>query len=356
MKTREFYDEYSPTTLDKTFLDDLRSCIISHPHFSWIMDKILNHVVMGDPKRILLILGASGTGKSTLSRAANSTIAKWTAAKDDVSPPVWLEAPPPEGSSYSFRPFYEELLHGMKEPLPGYKIDPAEARQRRQKRKGRRAIRSTSGARQYVTSELRNMSIPAILVDEAQHFGRSANPTERVDAMDVIKSITELNKTKMVFFGTHEARKLEHLNGQLSRRVKTVHFMPYDLDEDGHKAFFSTFVSICTEVRMPIRLGREHIQFLHDNTLGAVGLLCQWLDDAAQEAIGNKDKIITVDHLAETTPEAITLDLIRKESADYRKQHGVRHRRIKKQLNKAMRRSRPGRRKPKARDAAGGAL
>lgn len=357
MTTDEFFHHYESEQLSGALLEDLRdTCVIRHPYFAAAQQTVLNHVAMGNPKRLLLVIGGAGTGKTTLSKAVEWQVAHWSDKQDDVLPPIWVEAPPPEGSSYSFRPFYEELLHGMKEPLPGYKVDPAEARDRRKKKNGTRAIRSTSGARQYVNVELRQKSVPVILVDEAQHFGRSTNLNERIGSMDVIKSITEMNQTKMVFFGTHDALSLENLNGQLSRRIKTIHFMPYELDEKGHKEFFNTYASICTEVKLPIDVGREHSVFLHENTLGAVGLLSQWIDEAAQVAISNDDNVVTLDHLADTLPTEITLDLIQKEIAEYSKLKKARHRRVRKQLKKANKKYRPGRRKPTTRDPAGSAL
>ena len=356
MSKNEFFNEYQPATLGKPLLENLRACVVKHPAFGAALHKVLTHIELGDPRQIVLIIGASGTGKSTLSVAAHSVVAQWAEKIRGASPPAWLEAPPPHGSSYSFKPFYEELLSAIAEPLPAYKVDPEEAREHRRQKRGGRVARSTSGAGRYVKKTLREKAIPAIFVDEAQHFGRSANIDERIDAMDVIKSITELNKTKMVFFGTHAARRLQHLNGQLSRRVKVVHFMPYEKDEDGHSAFYASYASICRHVRLPIDVGREYAGFLQQNTLGAIGLLCQWLDNAAQEAISNKDTVITIDHMAEATPDEVTLDLIRKESEEYRTLQETRHRRIRKQIKKARKRRRPGRRKPTKRDTAGGAI
>jgi len=356
MSRQEFYSEYKPRVLCKEVLESLRECVIKHPAFAEVFHRVLTHLQLGSSKQILLVIGASGTGKSTLSEAVHSVATDWAQSQPNTQGTVWMEAPPPAGSSYSFRPFYEQLLAELGDPIPERKIDPQEVRDHLAHHQGRRRISSTSGAQRYVNSMLKAFLLLGVLVDEAQHFGRSSNLQERIDAMDVIKSITGKNKTKLIFFGTHEARKLQYLNGQLSRRIKPIHFLPYKMDEKGHADFFASFTSICTHVRLPITVGREHAGFLHKNTLGAIGLLSEWLQDGTQAAIENSDSTVTIDHMAETTPEDITLDLIRMESEEYETLRSTRHKRIRKQIRKAQKQRKPGRRAPTERDSAGGAM
>ncbi len=356
MSEQEFFEKYEAEPLTRALLEPLRTCVIRHPHYEEVLHEVLTHVQMGNPKRLLLVMGPSGSGKSTLSEMVYSAVFDWPETQKKGAFPVWVEAPPPSGSTYSFRPFYEELLLDLHEPLPGYKVDPEERRAKRRKHYGARVIRSTSGARHYVNMVLREKAPPVILVDEADHFGSSSSVQERIDAMNVIKSITGKNKTKMIFFGTLEAQRLRHLNGALSRRVKTVHFGPYGFNDEDHQSFFSTYSSICTHVGIPTNVGREYAMFLHKNTFGAIGILSQWIDDAIIKAIKYKRSLVTIEDFLEAAPDEETLNLIRKETLIHQATCDSRRRRLVRQINTLQRRDKPGKRKPTHRDKAGEGL
>ena len=353
-----YFRDYEPSVLSPDTIESIRNCLVKHPRFGAALDQVLSHVQMGSPSRIVLVLGASGVGKTTLRHASRALIGEWVKSTNGPYGPVSMSAAPPEGSSFSFRAFYEQVLHAMNEPLVEFKMPPEERLEQLRRKPGVRINRSTASARFVLEKALIRKAPPALLIDEAQHLGRDASLKQSVKNMDVIKSLSEVGATKLILFGTLQARSLQHLNGQLSRRIKPAMLMPYELTETGHQDFWLTFVSICKHVRLSTDIGSEHAKYLHESTAGCVGILSEWLQEAAETAIGSSSKTVQIEHFQATQPAQETLDLIRTEELEYENGKSKRKRQIRRCRKKGKRKrcgenSKPGKRTPTKRDRAG---
>lgn len=349
--------QYKPVELNSKTISTIRDCRVMHPAFADALERALSHYEIGSPKRILLVLGASGTGKTTLRHEIDRLINLKVARDEKLMPPVSLSAAPPEGSSFSFRVFYEQFLFELREPLVEYKMDPEDRIKQLEERPGMRVHRSTAAARFALEKILRRYPPAASLIDEAQHLGRNTNVEKAIEHMDVIKSLSEVGSTKLILFGTLQAQSLQHLNGQLSRRIKAIELRPYDGSKGGIRAFWSTFRSICTHLKLPIDLDVTSAPYLRASTGGAIGILSEWLQEAAEIAILAKDSSITMGHMKASQPAKETLDLIAGEV--YAHEIGKKNRRKSLSRSRAEKskklasRKRPGKRGSKKRDAVG---
>src|SRR5713101_3030223 len=78
----------------------------------------------------------------------------------------------------------------------------------------------------------------AILIDEAQHFAKTAGSTRLEDQLDHVKSLAIATRTVHILAGTYDLLLFRNLNAQLSRRSIDVHFPRYDAtNPEERKAF-----------------------------------------------------------------------------------------------------------------------
>jgi hypothetical protein len=105
--------------------------------------------------------------------------------------------------------------------------------------------------------------------------------------------------SRFVMFGTYHLNTVTNLDGQLSSRVKEIHFPRYDIrkKEDAKQfrnAVFS-FQKVLPLEEEPNLL--EHTKFLYERSIGCVGLLKQWLMRCLTDALNSGDRTITIEHL-----------------------------------------------------------
>lgn len=355
-RSKPLMEQYKPVELCAKTILAIRECRVMHPAFADVLDRALTHYEMGSPLRILLIMGASGTGKTTLRHEICRLINQKVENDESLIPAVSLSASPPEGSNFSFRVFYEQFLFELREPLVEYKLDPKHRLEQLEDRPNMKIHRSTAAARFMLEKILRRYPPAASLIDEAQHLGRNANLAKSIEHMDVVKSLSEVGSTKLMLFGTLQAQSLQHLNGQLSRRIKAIELKPYDASKKGIQDFWSTFKSICVHLKLPMDVDVTSAAYLRNASGGAIGILSEWLQEAAETAILDKDDTITLDHLKETQPAKETLDLIAGEVFSHEigksKRRDSLSRTVAAKSKKAAGR-RPGKRKSKKRDEVG---
>lgn len=305
-----FKNIYTPVPLSKATLEELRSLVIFHPNLNIILDEILTFVELGSSEKILLVVGPTGVGKSTLIQFIYSKLLNEFHNQGKQSP-VRLSILPPEGSTFGFRTFYIQLMEALDEPLPNYKAEPEFRRAQIRRKPGLKKNRSTGECRLDVDTLLVNKKCPLILLDEMNHFARSMGKQQMIDHMDVPKSIAGITKTKIVGFGTEGALRLLHLNSELSRRIKPFFFQPYPPEEIDK--LFSCYVSICKDLKLNTTVGKEHKKYLHTNSVGLIGQLSSWMSDAIIHALRRRSKTLDIEDLKAEQPSIITTKSIQRD-------------------------------------------
>jgi len=312
-----FYKTYESRQLDGDLLLDLDNFVVQHPHFFDAYHRVLTHIQIGNKDKILLVQAPTGTGKTTLREKVHHSVQRWASEDLKREPPITVSVLPPEGSTFSFRAFYMQLLEAMNEPLPDEKLNPERRREVLQKDHFTPNLKSTGDIRLYLDKVLRERPPSAILLDEAQHLGRSAGRKQRIDHLDVAKSIADVSSSKVVMFGTPESSRLLDLNSQLSRRVKPIRFELYKNTEGDLKKYYKSYLTLCKGLKIPIDVGAENLSYLYRRTMGSVGLLSEWIREAGEEALIIGDKTIERRHLDLTGPKKATLSLMKAEMKLY---------------------------------------
>ena len=275
---------------------------VAHPRLVDAKERLLAAIRECAPNSVILVLGPTGVGKTTLRTRVEQllTAESLAALQTDPArlPVVSVEAVAPPSGNFNWRDHFRRMLYEMNEPL----ID--------QKRKMEGcdvdvhfmpAIKAHGEQYHYAVEQaLRYRRPRAVLVDEAQHLAKMASGRRLLDQLDVIKSIANRTGTVHVLFGTYDLLAFRNLSGQLSRRSVDVHFCRY---RAGNAEDRRTFLNVLSsfERQMPLPEPPELVanwEFLYERSIGCVGVLKEWLVRALAASLSRGASKLTVRDLA----------------------------------------------------------
>jgi energy-coupling factor transporter ATP-binding protein EcfA2 len=268
-----------------TRLQYFQTYTMAHPRLVAARDALLNAIHEVPPNSLILVLGPTGVGKTTLRMKIEQLLAaelQSVLERDPARlPVVSVECIAPDSGSFNWRDHFRRFLLQMEEPLVDYKITPAAP-----VRIGTRATRFLPSERavgvEYrhaVEQALRFRRPVAVLLDEAQHMARMGSGRRLSEQLDVLKSLANRTHTVHVMIGTYELLAFRHLSAQLSRRSLDLHFPRYQAEQsDQWQAFRTVVRSFARQLPLaePPQLLRE-ADYLYERSIGCVGILKDWL-------------------------------------------------------------------------------
>lgn len=258
---------------------------VAHPRLVSARDALVNAIHEVPPNTLILLVGPTGVGKSTLRAKIEQLLAAemLSALELDLGrlPFVSVECIAPESGNFSWRDHFRRFLLQMDEPLVDYKIDPAAPM-----RIGEGVARFMPSARavgsEYHHAVERALAFrrpAAVLIDEAQHLSKMGSGRRLSDQLDVIKSLANRTKTVHILIGTYELLAFRNLSAQLSRRSVDIHFPRYRTDSaDDLKAFQTILRSL--EQQLPLSEPPNLVndwEYMYERSIGCVGILKDWL-------------------------------------------------------------------------------
>jgi energy-coupling factor transporter ATP-binding protein EcfA2 len=258
---------------------------VAHPRLVAARDSLLAAIHERAPNSLILVLGPTGVGKTTLLMKIEQLMTTELLADLQTDPGrlpiVSVECIAPESGVFSWRDHFRRLLMRLDEPLLDHKLDPGTSIHI-----GRRAVRFMPNAK-AVGSEYRHAVERAlcfrrpiaVMLDEAQHLASVGSPRRLSDQLDVIKSIANCTGTVHVLLGTYGLLAFRNLSAQLSRRSVDIHFPRYRADDpEDRRAFLTILRSFEQQLPLsePPALVREW-EYLYERSIGCVGVLKDWL-------------------------------------------------------------------------------
>lgn len=266
-------------------LEYFKRYTMAHPRLVSARDALLGAIYESAPNSLILVLGPTGVGKTTLRMKVEQflTTAMLADLRADPGqlPVVSVECIAPESGAFSWRDHFRRLLLQMEEPLLDHKLHPGNSIHI-----ANRVVRFMPNARavgaeyRYAVERALSFRRPvAVMLDEAQHLA-GVGPGRRLsDQLDVVKSIANCTKTVHVLLGTYGLLAFRNLSAQLSRRSVDIHFPRYRADDpEDRKAFLTVLRSF--EQQLPLLEPPELVkewEYLYERSIGCVGVLKDWL-------------------------------------------------------------------------------
>lgn len=325
MNTRLFEEDLLNNTKEER-IKFFENFTVSHPIMKETLKELLEEIY-GGSQNIIMVVGPSGVGKSRLFYATLRAVIKdmEEEMKEDKSiiPITGLELPNPDLGKFNWKDFYDRVLTSLKEPLVGYKIDINLLNAGNKKKIYGRNATTAAALRQSVESAFYHRKCKAILIDEAQHFfslnQRSFGNSEiNQRQFNSIKSLANMSNVKIVLFGTYDLNAVFNLDGQLSRRVKEIHFPRYrfeiEEDQDNFYSIVLTFQKLLPLKKEPKLT--EYFDYLYESCIGCTGILKDWLQRCLIEAIDNSEETITLKNLKKNALQTKKLITLANEAID----------------------------------------
>ena len=325
MNTRLFNEELINKTKEER-VKFFKNFTVSHPLMKETLKELLEEIY-GGSQNIIMVVGPSGVGKSRLFyatlRSVINDMAEELKKDESIIPITGLELPNPDLGKFNWKDFYDRVLTSLKEPLIEYKIDTDMLNTKKSQKVYRRTVTTAAALRRSVENAFYHRKCKAILIDEAQHFfslneRRFGNSEINQRQFNSIKSLANMSKVKIVLFGTYDLNAVFNLDGQLSRRVKEIHFPRYrfeiEEDQDNFYSIVSTF-----QVLLPLKKEpklTDYFEYLYESCIGCTGILKDWLQRCLIEAIDNNEETITLKNLKKNALQTKKLITLANEAID----------------------------------------
>ena len=270
-----------------------RGVVLRHPSLDAALVEVERALAPGVQPQIVLLLGPTGVGKTTLvealERGGRRGSGLWAARV------VRMTCLPAAAGrrGYDFgRSHWRLITQAVGDPFADEHLSPDAVAARRRSGVDRRdRAATTEEYRLGVLHYLRELGPRAVVLDEAQHMTRVPGARSQADQLDVIKDCVDRTEVPHVLVGTYELSVMVAPGDQLGRRSHVVHFAPYSMsDASARAAFQKIFGQLVAELPLPDpgqswSALREHLRDVYVGCAGCVGILKDWLCRGLQQAL-----------------------------------------------------------------------
>lgn len=247
----------------------------AHDYYDSVREWIWERIECNDEPVIVVVLGATGAGKTTLREQVQDEIVKRRAselaANRGIIPYVYGETVFSPRFGVDWAGLLREWLECADEILIERKVNV----------EGKRTG-SLPALHSAVTSMLRHRFPSLASVDEAAVLlGNAVSSSTGALKTNVnyLKGLCNRSQTHLGLFGDYDLAKLVQISGQLDRRCHFGHLPPYpDATEDFRKtlgAFEERFSQSGVEAQLCI-----NADLLFNGSVGCIGILRRWLVEA----------------------------------------------------------------------------
>ncbi|HEY5911662.1 MAG TPA: ATP-binding protein [Verrucomicrobiae bacterium] len=295
--------------------------IIGHPLLKTAFGRIMELIEEPGDAEVAAVIGPTGVGKSTLLKRVKQAILEQNAAAMEdnpgLIPVVAVNANAPENGSFSWRQMHLDILVELKEPACDWQVALRERHQ------GKPTVVRLSSLTHIelkgrVDSGFSHRGVKVLLVDEAQLLGKMASGRRLLDQTDTVRALAKSTGAFIVLLGTYDLIPLLGLNGQMARRIASVHLPRYRCDEPTEWRDFQTAIrSFESEIRLPnVPDLVRNSEMLYRGSAGCIGTLKSWLKAAYKQVLRSGGDALTKEVLQSTCLPTSALRKIIEEIVD----------------------------------------
>jgi energy-coupling factor transporter ATP-binding protein EcfA2 len=249
--------------------------------------------------QIVMLIGAAGVGKTTIRKAMVRDLTAQFLAQTERHPsqiPVaGIELEAFHNGAFKWKKTRQMLLKALHEPAVDKKVN---YHPRIKDNHGTLKIDnrvSVDDLGEILVEVLAYRKPRALWFDEGQHLIKVSGAKGLLNQLDVMKSLANRSAVVPVLFGTYEMNVLLGLSSQLDRRIHRIHVPRYKASEKQDVEEFQR-VLLGFQKHLPFPdepILLEHWAYFFEGSLGCVGLLKDWLYQAASAAFSSDEKTLT---------------------------------------------------------------
>lgn len=282
-------------TTDDPRLLSFRAKKIKHQSLEIARDALLRFVEYPRPEQVVVLIGPSGVGKSTIVAAIERHLKdKYRAemqADPGFLPYLSISAQAPLDGNFNWKDFFTRALYHAGEILIDRKFSPVF-----QVELDGATVSSTKGLvreelRRSVETMIRHRRVQVIIIDEASAILFQKSGLDPVLQFNILKSLAIELRIPIILVGAYDLLGILDGSGQLVRRSDVVHLPRYVANgETRGKPDAQHFTNILATFLGAIDLPKEsaleqHVDYFMLKSVGCAGVLKDWLDRAICEAL-----------------------------------------------------------------------
>jgi energy-coupling factor transporter ATP-binding protein EcfA2 len=301
-----------------------RSKKIKHPSLNLALRDIFKLVRNARTESVIVLLGPSGVGKSTiietLERELLAQYAEQLQSDPGFLPFISIKAAAPLDGHFNWKDLFIRMLHMAGEVLIRRKVvshfeveldgDTFPSAKGLVREELRRSLESL----------VRHRNVKLLILDEASAILRVRSGISHLLQFEILKSLAIELKIPIILVGAYDLLGVLEGSGQLVRRSEVIHLQRYAFgrstdkasDEDIFGSVLKSFLEAMPISKEPHLL--DHTDFFLARSIGCVGILKSWLERALVEALATPGEVLTRDILEATALSRKKLALLLKEA------------------------------------------
>jgi DNA polymerase III delta prime subunit len=287
-------------------LDAFKAVTVKHAHLQEVDDQLSLWVEEHTDATHVLLCGPGGVGKS---KALSVVAERFTREESDrfVVPILLLEPIPPDLGPYLRLDYYWQIIDALKEHLLVKELVGNVAHLMA----APKATRSKLGAidwlkmRAVAEQALIRACVKAVFVDEGHRLMQGDGSHSVDEQLEWLKSLSNRTKVLHVLAGPYALFGFRNTSGQLARRGRDIHFARYHVEnKEERTAFVATLNYLLERVPLDVDLSALLLRWrwFAEGCVGCIGVLKDWLVDAAAATLVQQGTSLTEETLTRTMP------------------------------------------------------
>jgi energy-coupling factor transporter ATP-binding protein EcfA2 len=276
---------------------------IKHESLRIALDSLLRFVEYPRPEQVVVLIGPSGVGKSTIVAAVERHMRAQYAAEMQSDPGflpyLSLKAHAPLDGNFNWKDFFTRALCQAGEILIDRKFAPS-----MQIELDGATVSGTKGLvreelRRSVETMIRHRRVQVIIVDEASAILFMKSGLDPTLQFNILKSLAIELRIPIILVGAYDLLGILDGSGQLVRRSDVVHVPRYMVDAITLRVpdvqhFTNALAALMGAIDIPKEEGlTRHTHYFMLKSVGCVGVLKDWLDRALCQALRSDKPVLS---------------------------------------------------------------